>query len=87
MKISFQQFRSIWIDQLSAHHPVFDNQPLLPVLSEEATANGQWSDRLLSRDTRAGDAISSRVYIILTAAEMMLSLRFLVETQVTSVIF
>ena len=59
-------FRTYWKDELLSMHPVSDSVHPVPV----SATNGQWSDRLMSRDRRLADDTVIAVVICVTSAEM-----------------
>jgi hypothetical protein len=80
MHRSSDVFRSHWNDALSSSHPDSDNAA---APDPEAATNGQWSDRLMSRDKRlAADRTVITILICVTSAEMKLLHETLVMMQV-----
>lgn len=83
MRQSRQTFLSFWKEELQRYHPASDSTPELAASSR---LPGEWSDRLLSRDVRisggAAGAPSTRLFLVVTAAEIVVMDRVLVSLQV-----
>ena len=86
MKNSSQTFKRYWREKLLCCHPASDIIIVPPHIAPDARVNGAFSDRIFSRDSRVtvgiGEKVFKRIFMVMTAVEMLTLLEFLLLLEV-----